>query len=202
MVADHPAVEGVVIGHRSKDPPGRPEVAPIRLARFVELGIWRGAEIAREHGLAPFEELQRPCCAGRDLDLWKGQACVAVCPLVIHQLGRPQVDQLPADRRQRSWVGLRNRVVVSPVSGLVFVNGPAVWNGLPEELFVGEPFDASSQPGVAPGHRGRQQLSRVHFTPLGDRRRRELILIGLVADEVLDVIVLVDRDRSGRHPAW
>src|SRR5712691_5078890 len=34
----------------------------------------------------------------------------------------------------------------------------------------------------------------------GDRRRRELIFIGLVADKMLEVVVLHDRDRSGTHP--
>jgi len=52
-------VEGVVVGHRRKDPPGRPEVAPIRLARIVEIGFGHAAKIVREHALALFQKQQR-----------------------------------------------------------------------------------------------------------------------------------------------
>jgi hypothetical protein len=52
-------VEGIMVGHSREDPPRGPEVAPIRLARIVEIGFGHAAKIVREHALALFQKQQR-----------------------------------------------------------------------------------------------------------------------------------------------
>lgn len=93
----------------------------------------------------------------RNHQLGPGQLRRAVRPLVVHQLARGHVDDLPPDGGNGRRIGIWYGVAVLPVARAIFEDGPGVCNRLPEELIIGQAVEALAQPPIGVFEHGRQQ---------------------------------------------
>src|SRR5260370_3345225 len=95
--------------------------------------------------LACLQVVDGSCRRVRDEDSWKCEAGWAVSPLLVHELGRRQVHDLPPDRGDRRGIWIWDRVVIGPMTRAVLVDCPTVGDRLPGGPVISKALQPRSQ---------------------------------------------------------